>query len=136
MTRQILAIINRTYSIFLCYARNLDPPKSPLKRGTLLDPPEIPPNPPLKGGRRGVRGDRYCTSSDRPSAVNLAHLSAMVLQLLKKFVRPSHTIFLNSRCRWIACKDTALPCPYPRSLSLFLKNGITQQNLRIFSDKF
>jgi hypothetical protein len=31
----------------------IDPPRSPLKRGTFLVPPEIPP---FKGGRRGDRG--------------------------------------------------------------------------------
>lgn len=35
------------------------------------------------------------------------------------------TIFLKPRSRCITCKDTAVPCPYGRSLSLFLKNGMS-----------
>jgi hypothetical protein len=62
------------YSIFLCYARYLDPPKSPLKRGTLLVPPAIPPSPPFERGVGGIGGEGGIARSAlyfirRPSAV-------------------------------------------------------------------
>jgi hypothetical protein len=56
MTLNVYFINNlqKKYSIFLCSARHLDPPKSPLKRATFLVPPLL----------RGVRGDKNYPSSD------------------------------------------------------------------------